>query len=871
MPSQQTIFRLALRNLFARKLRTLLTLGGIVLGVAVVLAINITNDSTLDSVRTVFDEASGKAHLVITDSSPAPEEFPASVLRQVERVPGVVVTAASVNRTTLTVQQADEWGLALSVVGATGANDILVMGVQPDVDRLVREYDIVEGQWLPKKERRAYQALLVRDYADAEGYKIGDDLEILVEDNLEESLKIVGFIARQGPGLQNDGAVAVVPLDTAQRLFGISGSIDQIDVILTTDIAENASALSSTRKEMQAGLGSNYLVQYPAARGDIVARQLQSYQLGLSFFSAVALFVGAFLIYNTFTMTVVERTREIGMLRTLGMLRRQIGGLVLTEAVLLGIIGSVLGVGFGMVLARGLMRSVRVISGTDALAMTVPLDGLAWSLLVGLGVTLTSAVLPAIKASKISPMEALRIIAKPPQPLLGESGWMAGVVAVAVALFIIYFVPLPEAVEAPIGFASVFVLLLGATLIVPATVGALERAVRPLISGIYKGEGQLGASNVRRAKARTTLTVAALMIGIAMIIGIQTMTTSFETEIDHWVQSALGGDLYVRSPQPMREEFGTRLLAEEAVAAVSPITFARTRRVPADGDPDKFDNVLWVGIDPANYSQVASYVFDDPATDQAAVLARLSKGGAVIISTTLADRYNVGPGDSITMETRRGHQEFEIAAVVAEFTRQGYTINGSRADVERFFGRKKADQFILKLKPGRDIPATGELLEARHGTRYHIAVETTQDFRQRVNAVTRQSFALFDVLGMIGVIIAALGVINTLLMNVFERQREIGGLRSLGMTRRQVARMIMAESGAMGFIGGVYGIAFGLVLSNIFIKGIEGVAGYKLSYHFPPQTLAISVVIALLVSQGAALYPAWKASRVRIVEAIQHE
>jgi putative ABC transport system permease protein len=868
---QHATIKLAFRNLSTRKLRTLLTLMGIVLGVAVVLAINITNDSTLDSIRTVFDEASGKAHLVITDDSALPEAFSISVLKQVQRMSGVVAAAPSVNKSTLTVKQAREWGLSLSVVGASAANDILVMGVQPDLDQAVRDYNIVAGEWLPEKERRAYKTLLVKDYADEQGYQVGNDLEILLEGGVKESLEIIGLIAKQGPGLQNEGAVMVVPLDTAQRLFNLSSDIDQIDVILEPAIAENAKALEEAKNVMQAKLGNDYSVLFPASRGDVAAKQLEGYQVGLSFFSAIALFVGAFLIYNTFTMTVVERTREIGMLRTLGMQRHQIGGLVLTEALLLGTLGSLLGVGFGVVLARGLMRSVRVISGSEALAMSIPLDGLGWSLLVGLGVTLVSALLPAIKASQISPLEALRITATPPEPLLGRSGWIVGLQLILLAYAALYLIPIPDTIETSVGFASVFILLLGATLVVPITIGPLERTIRPIVTSAYKGEGRLGASNVRRARARTALTVAALMVGIAMIIGIQTMTRSFETDIDHWVATAIGGDLYVRSPQPMREEFGTRLLDEEAVVAISPVTYYRTRHVPPDGDPEKTDTVLWVGIDPVTYPTVGSYVFADPTIDQAAVLARIARGGAVIVSTTLADRYHLDQGDTITLETRRGHQTFEIVGVVIDFSSQGFTIQGSRADVERFFGRRKVDLFILKLKDGVDAPTMAELLEERHGKTHHIVVETTQDFRQRVNEVSRQAFALFDVLGMIGVIIAALGVINTLLMNVFERQQEIGGLRSLGMTRRQVRRMILAESGTMGFIGGVFGIAFGLALSRIFLLGVQGIAGYTLNYHLPPESLLISAAIALLVSQVAAFYPAWKASRVRIVEAIQHE
>ncbi len=869
--AQRAVIKLALRNLTTRKLRTLLTISGIVLGVAVVLAINITNDSTLASIRTVFNEASGKANLVVTDRAAIPQAFSISTLKQVERTPGVVVAAPLVSRTTLTTKQAKEWGWTVSVAGTTGSNDILIMGIQPDLDREVREYDLVAGQWLPQKERRAYQALLVKDYADDQGYKVGDDLEILLEGGVEESLEIIGLIAKQGPGLQNEGAVAVVPLDTAQRLFNASGKVDQIDIVLEPAIAENSTRLEQTKIALRNKLGSDFSVLYPASRGDVAAKQLQSYQLGLTFFSAIALFVGAFLIYNTFTMTVVERTREIGMLRALGMTRRQIASLVLTEAMLLGLLGSVLGLGFGLVLARGLMQSMRAISGSEVQAVNIPTDGLAWSLLVGLGVTLVSALLPATRASQISPLEALRITARPPEPLLGKSGWLAGVVLMALAYLIIYAIPIPEILKVPVGFTAIFTLLLGATLVVPITVDPLERLSRPVISWLYKGEGRLGGSNVRRAKARTALTVAALMIGIAMIIGIQTMTRSFETDLDHWVSTALGGDLYVRSPQPMREELGPRLLADENVTAVSPVTYYRTRRISPDGDPEKFDQVLWVGIDPATYGQVSSFVFSDPTTDQTAMLNRLAEGGAIILSTTLAERYEVGPGDTLTFETRRGQQTFAVAAVVIDFASNGYTVTGSRADVERYFGRNKVDQFMLKLTEGSDVRAVGKQLEARHGQTQHINVETSEDFRRQVNDVTAQAFALFDVLGMIGVVIAALGVINTLMMNVFERQREIGGLRSLGMTRAQVARMILAESGAMGFIGGIFGVAFGLALSRIFLLGIEGVAGYTLNYYLPPETLGISAIIALLVSQGAALYPAFKASRVRIVEAIQHE
>jgi putative ABC transport system permease protein len=268
---------------------------------------------------------------------------------------------------------------------------------------------------------------------------------------------------------------------------------------------------------------------------------------------------------------------------------------------------------------------------------------------------------------------------------------------------------------------------------------------------------------------------------------------------------------------------------------------------------------------------VASFVFEEANGDLVRALAELAAGDALLISTTLADRYGLTTGDKLRLETRRGEQDFQIAGVVVDFTSQGYVVNGTRADLARYFGVSSVDEFIVALEPGSSPKAEAERLEQRYGQSRHIAVETATDFRAKLRDLTSQAFALFDVLGLIGVIIAALGVVNTLLMNVFERQREIGGLRSLGMTRGQVARMVLAESGAMGIIGGLFGTVFGFFLSQVFLLGLQVIGGYTVNYNLPPTALGASLVIALIVSQGAALYPAWRAAGVRIVEAIQHE
>jgi putative ABC transport system permease protein len=208
---------------------------------------------------------------------------------------------------------------------------------------------------------------------------------------------------------------------------------------------------------------------------------------------------------------------------------------------------------------------------------------------------------------------------------------------------------------------------------------------------------------------------------------------------------------------------------------------------------------------------------------------------------------------------------------VVDFTADGYVLYGTWTDMRRYFGLSKADAFIVKLASAGSYQAVKETLEDRYGQRRHIQVEDSRAFRERITKTTDRAFALFDVLVSIGMVVAALGVLNTLLMNILERTREIGGLRSLGMTRGQVARMILAEAGTMGAIGALLGLGMGLVLSRLFVRAMNQLSNYNLAYVFPTSSLIAGLGIALVVSQLAALYPAWRAARLRIVEAIQHE
>ncbi len=856
---------LAWRSLTARLARTLLTMCGVMLGVGVILAVSITNLSTMDSIRIVFTDASGKAHLVVTDSGAAEEGFREAARHDVAAIPGVLAAVPTVQGQALLADEAVPEEMGVSFFGAVGGG-ITIYGIDPELDAEARQYRLVAGRFLEPGELDAREIVLVEDYAEEKSLRVGQDIDLLTPYGMMD-LRIVGLMAKEGPGQLNNGAFGVVPLDTAQAVFERAGRINQIDVVVVPEAATGAQ-IDALKIAIQDRLGDGYSVIYPAAQGKRVTQMLDTYQMGLNFVSVVALFVGTFLIYNAFSMTVVERTREIGMLRTVGMTRRQVTRQILTEATVLGLLGSLLGLGLGIALSRGLIRIMEIVMAQDVRDVRIPLDGLLLSLAIGLGTTLAAALIPSWQAGRISPLEALRIRGNRREGWLMRHGWLPGILLLALSSTTLYRATLSPDLQARLGSVAIVLLFLGGTFLIPTTVSVWERLARPWVSGLYGSEGRLGSRNIERSRLRTTLTVAALMVGVAMILTMRGMTSSYERDIRDWVNSYIGGDLYVYSNLPMRTDLGRRLEGIEGVAAATPVRYLNADRIKPDGSKER---LTLMAVDPASYRRVTSFVFAADQGDEGRLFDELEQGDTVFCSSVLAEMYGLKQGDTIRLETRRGQHDFYVAAVVVDFYDRGMVLEGSWRDMRRYFGFNDASAFLLKLAPGATVEEVQERLQAVYGQRRHLTVQSNKSLKERAFTLMAQAFSLFDVLALIAMIVASLGVVNTLTMNVMERTQEIGMLRGVGMTRRQVAKMILAEAGVMGLIGGAFGIAFGLFLLRLTLIGITEVQGYELSFVLPTQGILVSLVIALIVSQVAALWPARRAARINVIEAIHTE
>lgn len=855
--------RFAIRSLLARPLRSALTLFGIVFGVAVILAISMTNRSTMATITTVFNETSGKAHLVVTSAVGA-EGLPESALRRSTALTGVQVAVPIVQGQSSLADFQEGGQVDLRSFGSMTVG-LLIYGIIPDRDSLVRDYRLVEGRFLEARDE-AYEIVLVKSFADDKDLTVGQDVAIRTPTGAE-SLRVVGLIAKEGAGKLNNGAFGVVPLATAQNLFTRGSDIDQIDIVAQPGFDDTRS-LDLLKEELQARLGDGYLVTYPAARGRRVAQMLDGYQIGLSMFSAIALFVGAFLIFNTFSMTVVERTREIGMTRALGMTRRQVMLQILAEASVLAVTGVIVGVGTGLLLSRGLTQVMEVMLAQEVQSVQVPIiEGVLPSVMVGVVVTLLAASLPAWQASRISPLEALRVRSQERRSWFIERGWMAGMGLLFISLAF-YALPINSARQSGLQSLGVLGLLLSGVLLVPATVSVWHRVLRGGIGKVYGNEGRIGSGNIERSKSRTTLTVAALMIGVAMILSIRAITDAFATDITGWIEKYVGGDLLVTSDVAMRPDLARLLEAVPGVQAVTPVRYFD---VTFRTDPSDAETIAFAAIEPETYTAITGYTFAADQGDPKALLEQLARGDSVFVSSILAEQYGFKQGDDIYLETRRGRQAFNVAAIIVDYFNQGLVIHGSWRDMRRYFDLNDVSAFLVKLEPGYSYTDVAQRLDDQFAARRHLTIESNEGLRNQASGLIAQTSIMFDVLALIAMVVAAFGIVNTLTMNVLERTREIGMLRSLGMTRRQIGKMLLAEAGTMGVIGGVFGLVFGLLLSRTLLNSINAMTGYGLSFVLPVDGIIVALVLSLVVSQLAALWPARRAARLRIIDAIQFE
>jgi putative ABC transport system permease protein len=856
--------RFAWRSLRARPLRTTLSVVGIALGVAVLFAALATDAGIEAGVGRTVDDVMSRSDLRV--GAFEEQGLSAASLQAIRSTPGVALAAPVLEQRTYL--QRDPLSTPDSTAEAYAA-PVTVVGIDPTIDGStggIHQLLLASGRGLSPGSSSA--ALVPASLAQDLGLGVGDNLTLLGT-NGPVAYRITGLLSGEGPDPTVGGRSVVVPLAGSSALFGARGA-SWVDIELADGgTPEAVSAALDQSLTFEPYVLSDRADLAASLRGSTVG-----FQALTALIAAVTLFGGAFLIFNTLSMTLSERVREIGLLRAAGTTRGQVHRLVLVQALILGIVGSLLGLVLGFGLSILIARTVGSLGdqGVPIDGPAVPPLGVVLAAVVGIMVTLAAALEPAIQAGRVSPIEALRPAYASRRSMVSQLRWLVAVVVTVgvagLALWPIALGPFGLAGSGPDGGGlgrPVFVygVLLVVTLLTPLILGPLGRLASLPFTIFLPAEARLSRGSLARDRKRTALTVGALTIGLAMIVALGGLAGSAHAATAAWLTDVIPGDLVATSIRPIAANEGVaqQLAAVPGVAQVSPIArFAVAFRGV------RLDAAAVAGRDLASDGRL-TFV----AGDRRAALVALDAGGSTIVPQAVADEFGLRVGDTLELPIGGGEAVNErIVGVIARGLpgQSGESVLIGWSDATSHFGVLGADAFAVRFAPGQAATAGPALAAAAQG----LALEPTplSGIESAINDAFGQLFNLFDGLALLAVLIAGLGIVNTLTMNVYERVREIGILRAAGMTSRQVWRMVVVEAGTMGVAGAFLGCLSGVIL-GFALGGVTGLSSSGGGPTIPWPTIALAAAFGIGVAMLAAFQPARIASRISIVRAVQFE
>ncbi|MFQ5880944.1 MAG: FtsX-like permease family protein [Candidatus Methylomirabilales bacterium] len=839
------------RGLQHSPLRTTLTAFGIAIGVAVFVAIQLANHSILASFQRTINAVAGRSTLQVTAGELG---FDETLLLKVREVEGVKSAAPLI--------------VNIAPVHGQKGEVLLALGVDLLAEEAFREYRLTgqdEGVGL-KTLLQPDTLFLSHSFAADHGLEVGETVTLLAGSR-RRTFTIRGLLEPRGPARALEGHLALMDIATAQATFNKVGRLDRIDMVLT-----EGAAVEAVKTQLEKALPAYVTVERPDRRNRQVEKMLAAFRLNLNALSAVSLVVAMFLIYNTVSLSVIQRRQQIGIVRSLGLTGREIVALFVGEAFILGVLGSLIGIGLGYLLASQVLETIsQTVSHLYRFIRVTRVDFAPFTLLsafsLGLCLSLIAALYPSLQAGRITVREALNPV------LTGAKEKSTGFLPILGLLLLAaaYW----ASRQGPVGSAPVFgylalvFLILGGSLLTPWAILSFTWGVRSLGRRGGRGGGLLVASHLQGYLGRNAVAVAAMMTALAMLIGVAIMIGSFRRTVEAWVEETIRADLIVtpasrftRGVQAtLPEGLLNRVRKTEGVAAVDPFTglkinFRGRRLLLAAGD---FQVVAARG----------RLLFLQGDSQEVLTRARNRKG--VIISETVALTHGIHEGDQVPLETPQGPVTFPVAGIFYDYATDGGKIVMDRHLFRRYWGDRGTNVLAVYLKSEADRPTVEwQIKKAADGAA--IVVMRNHDLKKRVLEIFDQTFAVTHVLRVIAMIVAALGILNTLWASVFERQREIGILRSLGASRAQVFRMVVQEAGLLGLLAEILGAVVGFFLALILIHVINKQSfGWSLLFSFPPTILVTSLMLVLATSLLAGSLPALRASRLDIADAITYE
>jgi putative ABC transport system permease protein len=846
---------LAVKSLWARKVRALTTTFAVFIGVALVAGSYILTDTINAAFDDIFTESLKGTDVVITSKDLVQQEsgeepnFSAELLPRVKKVPGVSLAAGAIFTPGGFFDQKGD------AIGAKFAPKF-ISSVLP---RRLESLTYVDGD----PPRTPNQASIDKAAADDAGLEIGDRFEIAGERRVK-SYRLVG-LTELGDASFGGASIAQLTLPEAQRVTGNVGRFDQISV---------AAAAGVTPTELQARikrvLPDTVRVETGQQNADRqtadIRDHLSFFTIALLVFAGVALFVGAFLIFNTFSITIAQRVKEFGLLRTLGASRPQILASVITESLIIGLAGSLTGLAGGIGFAKGINALFDAIGfGLPTTSPVIATRTVVVSILVGVGVTLIASLGPAIRSTRVPPMAALQEL-EPPRSLRRTAIYtvLAGLLSVGglAALLVGLFGGQSSGQAAGLMGIGAVSILLGVSLF-------SSRLVKPLAAvGGWPMErlrgltGRLARENTQRKPSRTAATAAALMIGLALVTFVTVFAAGIKSSIASAIDRNFQGEIVLQNTDGFSPIPPAAAAAARKVPGVATVSTLRSAQAKVIGDGKERVS----GLDPRTADQVLTLDWEQGSPD---TLRRLTDRETVV-DQAYADSHSIDVGDRIKLLGQTGRRaSFTVVGEVKD----NADLLGSAVITQRAMARdldQTDDSFdFVKLAPGAD-PALVQrrLKEVTRKAFPTVDVLNQQELKDNQETQIDTLLNLIYALLSLAVITSLFGIANTLALSIHERTRELGMLRAIGMSRRQVRTMIRYEAVITAMIGAVLGLILGVIFAALVSRPLAD-EGFTLSY--PIATLILLMVLAAAAGVVAAIGPARRAARLDVLEALAYE
>ena len=842
-------------------LRSILTVAGIVLGVAVFVGMHTANESVLYAFSHTVDRIAGKTELQVTAGETGFEE---EILERVQ--------AAATVRVAVPVIEA----VVETTLGTSG--NILVLGVDMTGDRSLRDYELDDADEAVIDDPLVFIAqpdslMVAREFADRHQLDVNDRLPLLTAEG-EKQFTIRGIMTSSGLTSAFGGNLAIMDIYAAQKMFGRGRMFDRIDLAL-----QPGRTIAEGQAELRAALGPGFQVDPPSGRGQQFEAILAAYSMMVGISSLFALFIGMFIIYNSFAIAVTQRRSEIGILRALGATRHQIRWLFLGESAVIGLIGSVCGLGFGLLIARGIAASIGTLisdvygvaqhAGEIATSPALLLTALA----IGVTTSVIAASVPARNAARVDPVQALQ--KGKYQVLSAVESRARAVLAAACGAISLACLAGPHLAPGLLGesravfYVGYVLAILLALLLSPLLSLGLARAIRPLLKRLRPVEGALAADSLIQSPRRTSASVAALMLSLALVVAFAGMARASYNSIIDWMETALNPELFVmpsqnvvvrtiRFPAEMGPEIG-------AIAGVERVQMVRDARIIFQQTP-----VMVVAVE---VDSIAETAHREPiAGDASTMYAMTAAGEGLMVSDNLAQLQQLRVGDVLEIPAPHGVIRLPLVGIVLDYSDQQGTILMDRTLFTQYWRDDSVNIFRVYVDAGTSVSDVRQRIIERFAGERQVFVLTNTELKSYILRVTDQWFGLTSVQIAVAVLVAILGIVNTLTVSITDRRRELGVLKAVGALHGQIRRTIWIEALTIGCIGLILGFALGAVNLYYVLEIIQNdIAGMRLEYTFPLSVVLGLVPTILAAAFIAAVWPAESAVNRSLVEALEYE